>query len=223
MPKDPTRNQPNYKIGDAQLDEYEFQQGHAAISQEERQRHERYQEEHAQRGGEDGAPLAPQTEAERIQQVIATAHEKVEQRRRKRGHVGMVGVAENKGARKQTSAKPQQPAATAKTAVKAAVKAAKKGVKSAAAKTAVKATGKSVVKAAGKSGTEKSAGKQAATAKSVGGGVAGAVSRSLATKGASPKALTTKGARNKASAEQGGAVKRASGSQTAARKPARGR
>ena len=35
MPKDPPRNQPNYKIGGYHLNEYEFEQNHGAITEEE--------------------------------------------------------------------------------------------------------------------------------------------------------------------------------------------
>jgi len=35
MPKDPPRNQPNYKIGGYHLNEYEYEQNHGAITDEE--------------------------------------------------------------------------------------------------------------------------------------------------------------------------------------------
>ena len=34
MPKDPTRNQPNYKIGGRHLNEYEYEQGKGAMTEE---------------------------------------------------------------------------------------------------------------------------------------------------------------------------------------------
>ena len=35
MPKDPWKNQPNYKIGGGQLNEYDFNQSHGELSKEE--------------------------------------------------------------------------------------------------------------------------------------------------------------------------------------------
>ena len=40
MPKDPPRNQPNYKIGGYHLNEYEFTQHEGAMTEEERERFE---------------------------------------------------------------------------------------------------------------------------------------------------------------------------------------
>ena len=63
MPKDPTRNINQYKIGGGQLNEFDFQHNQTQIAQEEHERFERRQEqEETREGGEipPGAPLSPQ-------------------------------------------------------------------------------------------------------------------------------------------------------------------
>ncbi len=47
MPKDPARNQPNYKIGGGQLNEFEFAQNQGAMTTAEHERFQRQQTEQA--------------------------------------------------------------------------------------------------------------------------------------------------------------------------------
>ncbi|HZG52502.1 MAG TPA: hypothetical protein VEZ40_10235, partial [Pyrinomonadaceae bacterium] len=70
MPKDPTRNQPNYKIDGGHLNEYEFNQSHGAITEDERNR---FGDQQRQSGEQFDAP---QTEAERIQQLMEDVRER---------------------------------------------------------------------------------------------------------------------------------------------------
>src|SRR2546423_428756 len=82
MPKDPVRNQPNYKIGGGQLNEFDYARNQGAMTEAE---HERFQQQQAERaaGEESAEQSAPQTEAERIQQLMADVHEKVARRKQK--------------------------------------------------------------------------------------------------------------------------------------------
>ena len=77
MPKDPTRNQPNYKIDGQKLNEYEFTQSHGAITEEERNR---FAEQQRQSGDQFATP---QTEAERIQTLMDDVHERVQHEKEK--------------------------------------------------------------------------------------------------------------------------------------------
>src|SRR2546423_12870635 len=97
MPKDPARNQPNYKIGGGHLNEFEYARNQGAMTEAE---HERFQQQQAERQAvEAGAEqAAPQTEAERIQQLMADVHERVQ--RRKASATSARPVARKGGAKK---------------------------------------------------------------------------------------------------------------------------
>jgi hypothetical protein len=85
MPKDPRRNQPNYKIGGAELNEFEFSRQHGALTEQEKTHLP------GQTRGEGATPEPPwddadptaSPEAERISQLIEQAHAEVVRRRGK--------------------------------------------------------------------------------------------------------------------------------------------
>jgi hypothetical protein len=55
MPKDPTRNQPNYKIGGSHLNEYEFDLNKGQITKEEEEHFPRSKQENAADAEDAGA------------------------------------------------------------------------------------------------------------------------------------------------------------------------
>jgi hypothetical protein len=169
MPKDPARNQPNYKIGGGQLNEFEYARNQGAMTEAE---HERFQQQQAERaaGEESAAQSAPQTEAERIQQLMADVHEKVERRKQKAQGAALARPAARKdGAQKSVAKagakKSAQKGGAKKSAAKAGAK--KSAARAGASKTASKVGAKkrapgtvkqSVVKGGGKgAGSKKSA------------------------------------------------------------------
>jgi hypothetical protein len=85
MPKDPRRNQPNYKIGGAELNEFEFSHQHGALTEQEKSHLP------GQSRGEGATPELPwddadesaSPEAERISRLMEEAHEEVVRRRAK--------------------------------------------------------------------------------------------------------------------------------------------
>ena len=83
MPKDPAENQDQYKIGGGFLNEFEFQQNKGALTEEEHQRFLRQQEER-QAGEAETAPRQPESEAERIAQMMEDARVKAEKNLRKK-------------------------------------------------------------------------------------------------------------------------------------------
>jgi hypothetical protein len=124
MPKDPTRNQPNYKIGGHHLNEFEFEQQHGAMTEAE---HERFQRRQAEAAA--GEQAAPQTEAERIQQLMADVHEQVEQRK-ERAQGGAAKSARKGRTAKKGATKKAGAQATKRTSAKAAKRAGAKAAKS---------------------------------------------------------------------------------------------
>ncbi len=79
MPKDPWKNQPNYKIGGGQLNEYDFNQSHGELSKEESDPFAQQGLENPAQAEGEAAPQSPQeAEAERIRQVIETAQRKAQ-------------------------------------------------------------------------------------------------------------------------------------------------
>jgi hypothetical protein len=99
MAKDPTKNMPNYKIDGGKLNEYEFTQSHGAITEEERNRFAEQQRE----GQENAAP--PQTEAERIQQLMDDVRERVQAQEGERGRARGGKAGEGGGAKGQRGRK----------------------------------------------------------------------------------------------------------------------
>lgn len=91
MPKDPPRNQPNYKIGGGHLNEFEFQQQKGSLTEEEKDRFARQEEERRVR--EDETDATPQTEAKRVSQLMERAREKASRRKAKRAKQSVSGRA----------------------------------------------------------------------------------------------------------------------------------
>ncbi|HUQ31845.1 MAG TPA: hypothetical protein VM095_06990 [Pyrinomonadaceae bacterium] len=144
-----------FEVRGGLINEYDFNQNQGAIAEEERNRFARREDESALREGQ--AEAAPQTEAERVEQLMMEAHEKAEKNLRKKG--------------KQSGA--QSPQTKARAGV--AKQAGKKGTGGAKKKSAGKKSGagkqaKPAKKAAGKSGAGKSGGKKSAAKKSGGRG-----------------------------------------------------
>ncbi|HEX8179533.1 MAG TPA: hypothetical protein VF525_08320 [Pyrinomonadaceae bacterium] len=157
MPKDPTRNQPNYKIGGSHLNEFEYARDKGAMTEAE---HERFQQQQAEAG--DAAQAAPQTEAERVQQLMSDVHEQVQRRKEKQSASAAQPAGRKGGARKpggQTSAKSADKASA--------------GRKSAGAK-----------KGAAQAGTKQGAGKQGGAKSAAGGAAARTAGRTAGKKGA---------------------------------------
>ncbi len=146
MPKIPARNQPNYKIGGSQLNEYEFNQQHGQLTTDEKNPFELAQAQTGGgEGGEETAPQSPQElEAERIRQVIESAQRKA--------HAG------RKGGKATVSGVHLPPADESGTAGGGDKGAAKSSAKKA---VAGKQAGGSTKSAAKKSAVKKSAAKQA--------------------------------------------------------------
>lgn len=151
MPRDPWKNQPNYKIGGGQLNEYEFNRQHGALTEQEKQPFE-FQEQERELPDESGAT----DEAGRVRRLMEEAHEKVERRQGARATSGAKKSGTQKsGARKSGGAK------------KSAARTAKKG----AAKKGAKKSGSAKKAGAKRVGAGKSSGaKRAAAGRSAGKG-----------------------------------------------------
>ncbi len=121
MPKDPARNQPNYKIGGGQLNEFEFAHNQGAMTEAE---HERFLQQQAE-----GETAPPQTEAARIQQLMADVHEQVQRRKAKAQPPTKKGAAKKQATRAATKGAAKKVATKKGAAKKSAAKkgAAKKG------------------------------------------------------------------------------------------------
>jgi len=131
------------------INEFDFHQNQGAMTDEERDRFARQEEETAQREGEAAQPGQPQTETERIEQLMIDAREKAEKNLRKK--------------EKQSGAK--------KSAGKKRAGGAKKGAgKKAAAKKTTKPGKRPVKKSGGKSSAGKGSSKKGAAKKSGGRG-----------------------------------------------------
>jgi hypothetical protein len=168
MPKDPVRNQPNYKIGGGQLNEFEYARNQGAMTEAE---HERFQQQQAERaaGEESGAQSAPQTEAERIRQLMADVHEKVERRKQKAHTAAPTRPAARKGSARKSASRVgakegAQKGGAKKSAVKAGAK--KSAARAGASKTASKAGAKKRAPGAVKQSGTKGGGKGVSSKKS---------------------------------------------------------
>jgi hypothetical protein len=166
MPKDPTRNITHYQIQGGHLNEFEFNQSHGEMTEEERERFERREAERLSQAGDDEATLSegPETESERIHRMMEDARAKAEKNLRRKG---------------KQAAKSSPIGASRKRDAKAAKKSRKGAAKTVAKKTTAKrSAGGAKKRAAGKTAAKKStrkagaAGKRSA-AKSVGGRGAG--------------------------------------------------
>ena len=190
MPKDPTRNQPNYKIGGSHLNEFEYARNQGAMTEAE---HERFLQQQGERqAGEEGRP-APQTEAERIQQLMTDVHEQVERRKaRAQGGAAKKGAKKKAGARatKRTGAK-----AAKKTGTQLARGAGRKAT--ATAKKAGGATKKSGARGATKSGGARKGATKSVRSNAAAKGARGAVTKRAAGRGPARSAGRTTGAGKK--------------------------
>lgn len=144
--RDQMRNLEIFRVGTDAVNEFEYQKNQGELT-EQREHHLEQQD----------SPSSPQTEAERIEQVIADAHAKVEKRKRKAKGGASTKAAPAKKAPGKKSAKK---ATTKKAATRSTVK--KSAPKSAARKSAAKSTAK---KSAAKGSVKKSAAKQSAARK----------------------------------------------------------
>ena len=132
------------------INEFDFHQNQGAMTEEERDRFARKEEEAALREGE--AAQQPQTEAERIEQLMIDAHEKAEKNLRKKGN--QAGAKKSAGKKRAGGAKKGTGRKARGTGKKAAAtkKTAKPGKRP-----AKKSGGKNT---AGKGGSKKSAAKK---------------------------------------------------------------
>jgi DNA end-binding protein Ku len=186
MAKDAWKNQPNYKIGGGTINEYEFNQQHGALTEQEHA--------HLPGQGEGGATevLWDETdpsaspEAQRIKRLMEEARVKAERRRRKAG-----------GAKQGEPATPGRGGAKASGAKKSAKKSpAKESAKKPAAKGAAKGAAKPAAKKTG--GAKKTGAKAGGTRQSAKGGAA-------AKKSSAKKSSAKKSSAQKSSAKKGGA------------------
>jgi hypothetical protein len=150
------RNLETFKVGANEVNEFEYQQHQGELTEQ--------LEHHGDQQNQDTPPL---TEAERVEQIMADAHEKVEERKRR----GTSSYGKKRPAAKKPAAKKATKSAAKKSTRKAATK--KVAKKSSPKKAAARKS------AAKKSGTKKSASKKSATKKSA--------SRSAAKKSAARK------------------------------------
>ena len=144
MGREQMRNLETFKVGANEVNEFEYQQHQGELTEQ--------LEHHGDQQNQDTPPL---TEAERVEQIMADAHEKVEERKRR-------GTS-SYGKKRPAAKKPAAKKATKKSAAKKSTRkaATKKVAKKSAPKKA--AASKSAAK---KSGTRKSASKKSATKKS---------------------------------------------------------
>ena len=144
MGREQMRNLETFKVGANEVNEFEYQQHQGELTEQ--------LEHHGDQQNQDTPPL---TEAERVEQIMADAHEKVEERKRR-------GTS-SYGKKRPAAKKPAAKKATKKSAAKKSTRkaATKKVAKKSAPKKA--AARKSAAK---KSGTRNSASKKSATKKS---------------------------------------------------------
>jgi hypothetical protein len=150
------RNLETFKVGANEVNEFEYQQHQGELTEQ--------LEHHGDQQNQDTPPL---TEAERVEQIMADAHEKVEERKRR----GTSSYGKKRPAAKKPAAKKATKSVAKKSTRKAATK--KVAKKSSPKKAAARKS------AAKKSGTKKLASKKSATKKSA--------SRSAAKKSAARK------------------------------------
>ena len=144
MGREQMRNLETFKVGANEVNEFEYQQHQGELTEQ--------LEHHGDQQNQDTPPL---TEAERVEQIMADAHEKVEERKRR-------GIS-SYGKKRPAAKKPAAKKATKKSAAKKSTR--KSATKKVAKKSAPRkaAARKSAAK---KSGTKKSAAKKAGTKKS---------------------------------------------------------
>ena len=160
MGRDQMRNLEAFKIGTGAVNEFEYQQHQGELAE---------QLQH-QRDEQNSEPEATPTEAERIEKIMADAHEKVEERKRRGRSSYSSGKSETKKARTKKSA--TRGSTTKKSALKrsAAKRSTKKSAKKSAARksSAVRSSARksAAKKSAKRSITRKSASKRSPSKKS---------------------------------------------------------
>jgi hypothetical protein len=149
MPKDKNlgKHKSRFEVRGGVINEFDYSRNQAALAEEERERFARQEERRAQEGVVEG--VAPQAEAERLQQVIVEAHDKVQQRREKEQPQG----SPSRSGRAKKATKKARPAS------KAAARSTKKS---------------SAKKTASKAGAKKAVGTKKGAARKVGGKKSGA-------------------------------------------------
>lgn len=153
MGRDQMRNLETFKVGANEVNEFEYQQHQGELTEQ--------LEHHGDQQNQDTPQI---TEAERVEQIMAEAHEKVEERKRR----GTSSYGKKRpAAKKQAAKKVTKKLAAKKSSRKATTKAAKKSTpkKPAARKSAAKKSG-TKKSAAKKTGTKKSASRKSAAKKS---------------------------------------------------------
>lgn len=140
MPRDPWKNQPNYKIGGGQLNEYEFNQQHGALSEQEKRPFE-FQEQERELSGENESSAGKSgatDEAGRVRRLMEEAHEKVE---RRQGARATSGAKKSGGTKKSAGAKKSATQATKKDGAKGTAKKSSSAQRGGAKKAGAKGTG----------------------------------------------------------------------------------
>ena len=137
MGREQMRNLETFKVGANEVNEFEYQQHQGELTEQ--------LEHHGDQQNQDTPPL---TEAERVEQIMADAHEKVEERKRR----GTSSYGKKRPAAKKPAAKKATKSAAKKSTRQAATK--KVAKKSSPKKAAARKS------AAKKSGTKKSASKK---------------------------------------------------------------
>ena len=157
MGREQMRNLETFKVGANEVNEFEYQQHQGELTEQ--------LEHHGDQQNQDTPPI---TEAERVEQIMADAHEKVEERKRR----GTSSYGKKRPAAKKQAAKKATEKLAAKTSTRKAAtkKVAKKSApkKVAAKRPAAKKSGakKSAKSAATKTATNKSASRKSAAKKS---------------------------------------------------------
>jgi hypothetical protein len=158
MAKDPWKNQPNYKIGGGTINEYEFNQQHGALTEQ----------EHAHLPGQPQGPTGNEpdespedengsgesTEALRIRRMMDEAREKVARR-----GGGRKASGASKNTAKKSGAKGAKKSGAKSGAGKGATKRSSGAKKSGAKKSAKKSAKKTAKKSGGAKGSKQRAGR----------------------------------------------------------------
>jgi hypothetical protein len=148
MPKDPKRNRSYYDIGGGDINQFEFHQNQGAITEEE---HQRFQRSQAERGETDVPEAGPQSEAERIEQMMEAAREKVARRKSKQSTQTAAQTAPAANAKKTAKKTATKPAPAKSSAKKAAAGKSSATAKASTKKAAAKKKGSAKKSASGKS------------------------------------------------------------------------
>ncbi|MDQ3907374.1 MAG: hypothetical protein M3268_03415 [Acidobacteriota bacterium] len=164
MAKDPWKNQPNYKIGGGQLNEYEFNRQHGALTEQEHSHLPGQPQGQAGEAATDAQPAEgdpnESPEARRIRELMEEVHEKVVRRG---------GAQKTAGAKKSGAPKKAAKKSSVRRATKSASKgAAKSGAKKPGGGAPKRASGAKKSGARASSGGAKKGGAKKSSKKSAG-------------------------------------------------------